>query len=173
MRGGDDLLPALHAEGADCFVVGLGATGTGQARRRVFEYGLSCSLEPLAVVHPARSVSPSARLGRGCQILAGSVVNTRAVLGDNVIVNTAAVVEHDCLLGDDVHVATGAKLAGGVAVGRGSMIGLGAAVLQGLRIGENAVVGAGAVVVENVPGGVVVAGVPARLLHGVAKEQHA
>jgi sugar O-acyltransferase (sialic acid O-acetyltransferase NeuD family) len=172
VRGGDDLLPTLHGQGADCFVVGLGATGVGHARRRMFEYGVSCGLEPLTVVHPAAVISPSARMGRGCQVLAGSVVQARAVLGDNVIVNTGAIVEHDCVLGDDVHLATGARLAGGVSVGRGSLVGLGAAVLQGLHVGEDAIVGGGAVVVRDVPDGVVVAGVPARPLRGNAREHH-
>lgn len=40
-------------------------------------------------------------------------------------------------------------------------------VRQDIRIGENAIVGAGAVVVKDVPDGVVVVGVPARVLKPV------
>ncbi len=168
--GGDDLLPSLCDRGADCFIVGLGTTGTGHLRRQLFDYGRSVGLEPLSVFHPSAVISPSAVLGRGCQVLAGAIVHTRAVLGNNVLINSGAIVEHDCTIGDDVHVATGAKLAGGITVGERSMIGLGAAVRQGLRIGKNAIVGAGAVVVSDVPDDVVVAGVPSRILRKTTKQ---
>ena len=138
--GGEELLPKMRDQGADCFLVGLGTAGTGERRRRVFDYGLSCRLEPLSVVHPAAVISPSAQLGPGCQVLAGAVVHTRAILGSNVLVNCGAIVEHDCVIGDDVHIATGAKLAGGVSVGDGTLIGLGACVRQGIHIGEMVIV---------------------------------
>jgi len=49
-------------------------------------------------------------------------------------------------------------------VGAGASIGTGAVILGGVAIGEGAMIGAGAVVTSDVPGGDVVAGVPARLL---------
>lgn len=48
-------------------------------------------------------------------------------------------------------------------VGRGASIGSGAVILCGITIGAHALVGAGAVVTTDVPPGVIVAGVPARL----------
>jgi maltose O-acetyltransferase len=51
---------------------------------------------------------------------------------------------------------------GAVTIGRGSWIGACAVILPGVTIGEGAVVAAGAVVTQDVPGNVVVAGVPAR-----------
>jgi UDP-perosamine 4-acetyltransferase len=167
--GGDDLLSTLRDRGADSFIVGLGTTGTGDLRRRLFDYGRSCGLEPLSVFHPSAVISPSATLGQGCQVLAGAIVNTRAVLGNNVLVNSGAIVEHDCRVGDDVHIATGAQLAGGVTVGNSTLIGAGATVRQCIRIGKDVVVGAGAVVVQDVPDRATVAGVPARALTAAAK----
>jgi acetyltransferase-like isoleucine patch superfamily enzyme len=43
-------------------------------------------------------------------------------------------------------------------------VGAGAVIRQGIQIGDGAVVGAGAVVVKDVPPGVTVVGVPARVL---------
>ena len=164
--GSDELLPELAQRGADCFVVGIGTVRAGHPRQRVFDYGLSCGLEVLTVAHPSAIIAPSAKLGRGCQLLPRSIVHTRAQLGENVIVNTGAIVEHDCAIGSHAHIATGAALAGNVRVGEAAHVGIGASVRQGICIGPGAVVGAGAVVVHHVPEGVVVAGVPARELQG-------
>jgi acetyltransferase-like isoleucine patch superfamily enzyme len=49
-------------------------------------------------------------------------------------------------------------------VKRGASVGSGATILCGVTIGENALVGAGSVVTHDVPDGVTVAGVPARIL---------
>lgn len=115
-----------------------------------------------AVIHPGASVSTSARIGAGSQVLAGSVVAADAVLGDATIVNHGAVVDHECILGHGVHVAPGAVLCGCIRVEDGAMVGAGATVLPRLRIGRGAVVGAGAVVTRDVPDGAVEVGNPAR-----------
>jgi carbonic anhydrase/acetyltransferase-like protein (isoleucine patch superfamily) len=51
----------------------------------------------------------------------------------------------------------------GLAIGRGSLIGIGAIILEGVKVGTGSIVGAGAVVTKDVPDGVVVAGVPAKV----------
>lgn len=162
--GDESLLQELVGRGAEHFIVGIGATGNNEPRRRLFHLGLSYHLHPLAVIDPRAICSRWATLGDGAQLFPGSVVNAGARIGKNAIVNTGALVEHDCVVGDHVHVATGAVLAGSVHVGDLAHIGCGATVRQGIIVGERALVGAGAVVVANVPSGVVVAGVPARVL---------
>ncbi|MCI0577570.1 MAG: acetyltransferase [Chloroflexi bacterium] len=165
--GNDDLLATLPGEGIRHAFIGLGTAGNTQPRWRLYEKARRHGLEIVSAVDPRAVVAPSAQLGYGPTIMAGAIINAAAWLGDNVIVNTGAIVEHDCIIGHHVHIATGARLAGAVSVGNNSHIGVGATIRQEIRIGENVVVGAGAVVVKDVPDGVVVAGVPARVLREV------
>ena len=114
--------------------------------------------------HPKLEARLAHRLGPGCVVVAGAVINAFAELGEGCIVNTCASVGHDCRLGACVHVAPGANVAGDVEIGRTSWIGAGAAVRQGMTIGEGVMVGAGAAVVASVGDRQVVGGVPARPL---------
>lgn len=162
--GDDELLGRQYDDGVTHAFIGLGGSGDTGPRRRLYELARSHGFEIVAAIHPGAAVSPSAQLGAGVTILAAAVVNADATLGEDVIVNTGALVEHDCRIGDHVHVASGARLASGVTVGEGAHVGLGANVIQGLSVGAGAIVGAGAAVVRDVEPGVVVAGVPARVL---------
>jgi UDP-perosamine 4-acetyltransferase len=165
--GDDELLGAQYDAGVSHAFIGLGGSSDTTPRRRLYELARSRGFDVVSAVHPLAVVSRSARIGAGATVFAAAVVNADALLGEDVIVNTGAIVEHDCRLGDHVHVASGARLASGVVVGDGAHVGLGASVIQGVRIGEGSVVGAGAVVVRDVEPGVVVAGVPARVLRAV------
>jgi len=115
-------------------------------------------------VHPAAYVASNAVVGKGSQMLAGSVVAARARIGEACIVNTRASVDHECELEAGVHIGPGATLAGCVTVGRNAFVGSGAVVLPRVTIGAGSIVGAGSVVTRNVEAGVVVVGNPARVL---------
>jgi sugar O-acyltransferase (sialic acid O-acetyltransferase NeuD family) len=144
---------------ATCVALGIG----DNAQRSRCRGRLDEALLP-PIVHPASTVSSSARIGLGAVVMANVVVNAGASIGDGAILNTACVIEHDCVIGDDAHVSPGAILAGAVKVGAGAWVGAGATVIPGLSVGEWAVVGAGAVVIRDVPPGVTVVGNPARAI---------
>ena len=138
--------------------------GDNATRERIARAAAHDGFTFTTVVHPSAVVSPHARLGAGAVVMALAAVNPGSQVGAGAIVNTAAVVEHDVVVGDFAHVASKAGLAGGARLGRLALLGSGANVLPGQSVGDGSVVGAGAVVVRDVPPGVVVAGVPARIL---------
>lgn len=140
------------------------AVGDCAARARIAASARAMGFELLSVRHPAAVVSPSAQVGAGAFLAAGSVVGPSARLGAGVIVNTRASVDHDCAVDDWAHVAPGATLGGRVEVGRESWIGLGASVREGVRIGARAMIGAGAVVLRDIGDDLLAYGVPARII---------
>lgn len=140
------------------------ALGIGDNRARLRAFAAAAGGPWPVVAHPSAVLSPSAGLQAGTVVMPLAALNADARVGRAVIVNTGAVVEHDCVVGDGAHLSPRCVLAGGARVGEGAWVGAGATVLPGVSVGPWAVVGAGAVVVRDVPGGTVVAGVPARPL---------
>jgi sugar O-acyltransferase (sialic acid O-acetyltransferase NeuD family) len=150
-----------HRETA-CLVAIGGARGRDRLEiQRFLELN---KLASVVAVHPAAYVAASAKIGRGCQILARAFVAAEAEIGDACIINTAANIEHESILGAGVHVSVGANLGGRVTIEDYSLIGIGAIVLPNVRIGSDCIVGAGAVVTKDVPDGKVVVGNPARVV---------
>lgn len=152
-----DELPALGAAWAICALV---TTQRVRFTAQVEAHGV-----PFAtLVHPSARVSPRAALGDGTLVSAGAVVGTRAAIGRHVIVNRGVLVGHHTTIGDHASLLPGANVAGNVEVGGRAFVGMGAIVLDNLRIGARSVVAAGAVVTRDVPEGVQVMGVPARVV---------
>lgn len=97
------------------YVVAIG----NQAVRQTLVHQLQALDVRLAtIIHPKAWVSPLAKLGPACTIMAGAVVGAHADLGTGVIVNANATVDHDALLGDFAHLGVGVQLAGGVQIGK-------------------------------------------------------
>lgn len=161
---GPEQLAVLRAEGIERAFVGVGGVGDAGPRRATAARLRQAGFRLPPIVHFSATVSPTARLEEGAQVLAAAIVNARAHLGRDSLVNAGAIVGHDTHVGECSHVSSGAKIAGGVGIGAGAHIGTGAVVIQGVQIGDGAIVGAGAVVLEDVPAGVTVGGVPARPL---------
>lgn len=159
--GGDENLAHYPAHTHD-LVNGVGSAGYPELRRTVFERYREAGYKFPCLVHARATMAIDVKLSEGSQIMAGAVVQTGTVIGQNVIINTGACVDHDCCIGDHVHIAPGAIVCGGVLVGENAHIGTGATVIQGIKIGRNSFIAAGAVVIRNVPDGATVAGVPAK-----------
>ncbi len=163
VRGGRDQLDVLRAHAAHAFV-GVGGLNAPGSRERVFLLLRSEGFTLPEIIDARAHLAPSATLGSGAQILAGSVVDSEVVIGENTIVNLGAVIAHQSVVGAHAHIAPGAILCGDVTIGQGTHIGAGAVVLEGRTVGANVMVGAGAVVTRDIADGLVVIGTPARPL---------
>jgi len=158
--GPDDLL-AGYDPGAYQLALGVGSVKVAALRQQLYDSGKQLGFDFVSLIHPFSSVSPTASLGEGVQIMAGGIVQTGVTLGVNVLVNSAASIDHHCRIDAHCHLAPGVTLSGGVHLGCGCHIGTGATLIQGVTLGSGSLVAAGAVVTGSWPSGSRVKGVPA------------
>ena len=148
--GDDDLLSTLSPE--EFFLGnGLGASPDCAPRNALYARFRREGFPFPSLVHPSAVVARNVVLEAGCQIMAGSVLQSAVEVGENSVVNTRASIDHHCRIGFGVFISPGAILCGGVVVENEVFVGAGAILLPGVHVGEKAVIGAGAVVLHDIP----------------------
>lgn len=160
--GGDEWLDQVEP-GSVFLVNGIGEYPFSNTRSRFFGTWKARGHSFLSVFHPHAFVGRNTMFCEGCQIMAGSIVQCRATVSENVVINTRASVDHDCYIGPHTFIGPGAILCGGVHVGDNAFIGAGAIVLPGIAIGNNATIASGALVTRDVCCDGFVVGSPATL----------
>jgi UDP-N-acetylbacillosamine N-acetyltransferase len=121
---------------------------------------------PLATI-----ISPTATVGIGAMIAAGTFVGHHchvgpmARIGQSCILNTGCIVEHDCVVGDFTHVSVNATLAGRSRLGSFVFLGAGSTVIDRCSVPDGTVCGAGTVVTRSLAVSGTYVGVPARLVN--------
>lgn len=128
-----------------------------------------------ARVEPGAIIREGAKIGKNCVIMMGAVINVGAEVGARTMVDMNAVIGARAVVGKECHIGAGSVIAGvleppsrePVVIEDKVLVGANAVVLEGVRIGMGSVVAAGAVVLEDVSPGLVVAGVPAKVIREV------
>ena len=131
-------------------------------RKNLVEHYSQAGFEFSGLIHPAASVSRSARIGKGVVIESGVNISANVTIGDFVFVNLCANVTHDVAVGSYTTVAPNAVVLGRVLIDAESYIGSNSTILPDLRIHRGAIVGAGSVVTTHVKPGKIVVGNPAK-----------
>lgn len=145
----------------DGVIVAIGNNSIRLKKQR--KLAIECA--PLVnIIHPKAQISQYVKMGIGCAVMPGAIINIDTKIGDSCIVNTGATVDHDCVLGDAVHICPGSNLAGEINIGDLSWIGIGSTIIQQINIGQNTFIGAGSVVTNDIDGNSTMVGNPARLL---------
>ena len=112
-----------------------------------------------ARIEPGAIIREQVQIGDNAVIMMGAILNIGAVIGEETMIDMGAVLGGRATVGRRCHIGAGAVLAGVVEPPSAQAV-----VIEGVRIGEGAIVAAGSVVIEDVAPGMVVAGVPARVI---------
>ena len=138
-------------------------------------------------------IGTNVRIGKGVSIWNLTYVGNNTIIGDNVSIGSLAHVDYDVRIGANtriegsVYIPPLTRIGKGVFIGPaavitndpypmskrmvgvtiedGAVIGGGSVIKAGVTVGKNSVVAMGAVVTKDVPPGVVVLGVPARVVY--------
>ena len=133
-----------------------------------------------ARIEPGAIIREHVKIGQNAVIMMGALINIGTEIGERTMIDMNATIGGRAIVGNDCHIGGGAILAGviepssatPVVIEDNVMIGANAVVLEGVRVGRNSVVAAGAIVIDDVPPGVVVAGVPGKIIKEIdAKTQ--
>lgn len=90
--------------------------------------------------------------------------------GLGIVIHPRAIIGSNCLISQNVTIGGTSKKHGVPRIGNDVYIGAGAVVLGDITLGDNVVVGANSVVTKSFGSGVVIAGVPARIIQtGILK----
>lgn len=111
-------------------------------------------------------------VGENVFVGTGSILVARKeiTIGSNTLIAEYVTIrDHDHAIGLGAGLAERGFNEASIRIGRDVWIGAKATITRGVSIGDNAVIAAGAVVTRDVPAGVMVAGVPARLIKEIAE----
>jgi len=162
--GNDDVFCQTYKPDEVRLVNGLGMTRSDRRRSSLFQNYRDLGYRFINLIHPSAIIAGNVRISpdSGVQIMAGSIIQTGASIGPNVLINTGAIIEHHAEIAGGAHIAPGAVICGGARIGKNAFIGARSTVIQGVNIGEDVTVGAGAVVISDVMDRTTVVGVPAK-----------
>lgn len=134
-----------------------------------------CSIGDNTKVGAFVEVQKNAYIGRNCKISSHTFVCEGVIVEDNVFIGHNVTFINDLYprattpngdLQTDSDWACGTTI-----IKEGASIGSSSTVLCGVTVGEHAIVGAGSVVTKDVPPYCIVAGVPAKVLRTIDKEE--
>ena len=113
-------------------------------------------------------VSPHAQLGEGCIIsLPHNIISPNVTLGRHVFINAGTRIGHDSSVGDFTTIYSGVDIGGSVNIGPYCVIGSGTTILPKVKIGAGSIIGGGSLVNIDIPGCVVAAGIPAKIIREI------
>lgn len=136
----DGDLPKLARE-YQYALIAVGQILSSSTRQRLYQQAVGLGFQMPVIASPIAHISRHTTIDAGTIVMHGAIINAGARVGINCIINTRALLEHDTIVEDHCHISTGAILNGNVRIGAGSFVGSGSIVKEGVTLGKGCVVG--------------------------------
>lgn len=143
---------------------GFISIGDNWNRKLVYDKIVNLKSDLLFVnaIHPSSTICKNVKMGVGNLIMAGSIIDTDAKIGNFVWFGSRALLEHGSIMHDFSSISSGSMTGGKVEIGKFSAITLGVTIVDRIKIGENSVIGSGSLVLKDVPDNMLAYGSPAK-----------
>ena len=105
-------------------------------------------------------IEDDVHIGDNCCIIQGMIDDT--IIKKGTKINTMVHIAHNCVIGENTKITLPCHICGSVVIGEGCHIAA-TAIRNQVKVGSHSVLGIGSVVVSDVPDGVTVVGVPAKV----------
>lgn len=160
--GNDSVLLKMNKNTSFKLAMGIGGYRSNKKRKEVFDKLKHQEFDFINVIHPFTSISKTASLGEGITIYAGTVINTKAKIENNVILALNSSIGHHTHIESHSLISASASIGANAIIGEASLVAMGARIISGVQIGSNVIVGAGAVVIKSIESNKKVFGIPAK-----------
>jgi len=120
------------------------------------------------IIHPSAVVASEAQIGYNTLLMPNVVVSSGASIGNHCIILPNTTVSHDSVIGDYGCVGSNVSISGYVTIESNCYIGSGTRIRNNITIHEKSLIGLGSNVVSDIEREVVVAGNPAKKIHGAS-----
>lgn len=113
-------------------------------------------------IHPSAYVAHSSKMGFGNVLLANTVVNSHAVIGNHNTFNSGDLIGHDTIIGDSNFFAAQVCIGSGLHIGNMNFVGLNSGLRNEITLGDECVVGMASNVTKSLGDKAVAFGNPAK-----------
>ena len=137
------------------------------AKRIIKQCGENVNIERGAVFTPDLSIGSNSGIGINCEVYGSVTIGNDVMMGPEVVIYTS---DHQHIISSEPFWKQGASISE-VSIGNNVWIGRRAMFMSGSSVGDNVVVAAGAVVTKQFGDGVIVGGVPAKIIGRLEKEE--
>lgn len=162
----------LWAFGNNDVKLSCGCSFGSGVKLRVTDGGKLYVKSGTSIASGANITVQSGRLDIGNNVFVG--IGSIIVAKESIIIGNDALIAEYVVIRDQDHrygsgpIKDAGFITGPISIGRDVWIGCKATILRGVSIGDHSVVAAHAVVNEDVPSGVIVAGIPARIIKKIS-----
>lgn len=146
--GDRSLLPKLRENDVVGFVI---AISINSVREKSYYEAIQSKLIPINVISPHAIIEPSAKIGKGVVISAGSIILHDVEIGDNTFIGSGVIVENNTKIGENCVIAASCVIGGECEIGRNVKLNMRSTINHCTRVGKNQHVEAGTIVNESLP----------------------